>query len=56
MMAKIVHFSSTGINVKIRPSVEFGTLGALCTGIVSLRGAKIVEIAQGDHIWGGPRG
>ncbi len=29
MMAKIVHFSSTGINVKIRPSVEFGTLGAL---------------------------
>ncbi len=29
MMAEIVHFNSTGINVKIRASIEFGTLGAL---------------------------
>ncbi len=43
-----------GINVKIRLSVETGR-SARCTGIVSLRGAKSVEIAQGDHIWGDPR-
>ncbi len=55
MMAEIVHFNSTGINVKIRASVESGTLGTL-HWIVSVRGAKSVEIAQGDHIWGGPRG
>ena len=53
MMVEGIHVNWSGNYVKIRASVETETLGAL--HIVPLRGANSVEIAQGDHIWGGPR-
>ncbi len=55
MMAEIVHFNSTGINVKIRPSVESDVLGKIVLELLRHAAQKASRLRE-VIIFGGTYG